>query len=262
VDGAASEAVPPSDQELYPGEFTGVNCADIAYPTANEVLNVRFFSFHDEMPGRAIAIAAMLALAGYLVAASFVGAEWQHGTMGGLLLWEPRRVRVFLAKLFALFTGLTLVGAVTYALGLGGHWLVAHFVGETAGADRAFQESLAISAARGIALSLVIAACGFAIAYTFRLTAAALGVAIAYVVGAEMGLRIYNPESQRWLLTENITAWLQNGARISIYDCADPSNCTERVVTLTMWQGGAYVAGLALVLAVIAGVIFARRDVT
>jgi hypothetical protein len=119
-----------------------------------------------------------------------------------------------------------------------------------------------VSAARGIALSLVIAACGFAIAYAFRLTAAALGLAIAYVVGAELGLRLYKPESQRWLLTENITAWLQNGTRISIYDCADPTNCSERVMTLTMWQGGAYVAGLALVLAVVAGVLFARRDVT
>jgi ABC-type transport system involved in multi-copper enzyme maturation permease subunit len=214
------------------------------------------------MPLRTVGIAALLALVGYLVAASFVGAEWQHGTMAGLLLWEPRRIKVFLAKLFALLAGLTVVGVITYALAFGAHWLVADQLGDTAGVGPAFQRSLGLTAARGIALALVIAACGFAIAYAARLSAAALGLAIAYFIGAEIGLRLYRPESQPWLLTENINAWLERGNTISIYNCADPTHCTERVLTLTMWQGGAYLAGLALILAVVSAIVFARRDVT
>jgi ABC-type transport system involved in multi-copper enzyme maturation permease subunit len=213
------------------------------------------------MPGRAIGIAALLALVGYLVAASFVGAEWQHGTMAGLLLWEPRRVKVFVAKLFALFAGLVLVGAATYAVAYAAHWVVADVRGDTAGAGADFWNSLGLTAARGIALSLAIAACGFAIAYAARLSAAALGVAVAYLIAAEIGLRLYDQDSQRWLLSENITAWVDRGNQISVYDCGATGECTARVLTLTMWQGGAYVGGLALVLAVVAAVLFARRDV-
>jgi ABC-2 type transport system permease protein len=259
--GGATPAV-SADAEIYPGEFQGVDCATISQPTAQEILGRQYFSFRTDMPLRTVGIAVLLALVGYLVAASFVGAEWQHGTMAGLLLWEPRRVKVFLAKLFALLAGLTVVGMIAYALAFGAHWIVADQLGDTAGVGPAFQRSLGLTAVRGIALALVIAACGFAIAYAARLSAAALGLAIAYFIGAEIGLRLYRPESQPWLLTENISAWMERGNTISIYDCAVPTNCTERVLTLTMWQGGAYLAGLALILAVVSAIVFARRDVT
>jgi ABC-type transport system involved in multi-copper enzyme maturation permease subunit len=204
----------------------------------------------------------VLALLGYLVGASFVGAEWQHGTMAGLLLWEPRRVTVYLSKLFALLTGLLMIGVVTYAVGFGANWLVADQRGDASGITRGLQESLGLTSARGMALALVVAMCGFAIAYAVRLSAAALGVAIAYIVGAELGLRIASQEAQRWLLFENTSAWLNKGIQYSIVNCGGPKGCTEKVVTITMWQGGAYVGGLALVLAVVAAVVFARRDVT
>jgi ABC-type transport system involved in multi-copper enzyme maturation permease subunit len=254
-------APPPSPAEALPGEFTGVDCASIDYPTAREVLGP-VFTFRSEMPGRALAIGVMLALMGYLVGASFVGAEWQHGTMSGLLLWEPRRVTVFLAKLFALLTGLVLIGAVTYAVGFGAHWLVADQRGDAGGLTRGMLESLGLASARGVALALVVAMCGFAIAYAVRLSAAALGAAIAYVIGAEVGLRILSQESQRWLLSENISAWLERGLQYAIVNCDGAGPCTEKVQSITMWQGGAYVAGLALVLAVVAALVFARRDVT
>jgi hypothetical protein len=245
-----------------PGEYDGLDCAAIDYPTAADMMEHRSFSFTDEMPGRALGIAALLTLFGYLVAASFVGAEWQHGTMAGLLLWEPRRVKVYVAKLFALLAGLGLIGTVTYAVAYGGHWLVADTRGDSAGVNRELWASLGLTAARGIALALVLAACGFAIAYAVRLSAAALGVAIAYLAGAEIGLRLYDQDLQRWLLSENVLAWLERGNQISIFDCGGPGECTQRVLTLTMWQGGAYVGGLALVLAVVAAILFARRDVT
>ena len=245
-----------------PGEFDGVDCATITYPTATDVMDHRTFSFRDEMPARAAFLAALLALVGYLVGASYVGAEWQHGTMAGLLLWEPRRVKVYVAKLFALFAGLIAVGVTTYAVGFAAHWAVADLLGDAGGVSRGLQGSLGLVVVRGIALALAIATCGFAIAYAVRLSAAALGAAIAYIVGAEIGLRVLTQESQRWLLTENITAWLNRGTKIYLSDCDSAGRCTEKILDLTMWQGGAYVGGLALVLAVVAAIVFARRDVT
>jgi ABC-2 type transport system permease protein len=244
-----------------PGEFEGTDCAAISYPVAADMMEHRTFTLRDEMAGRTAFIAVLLALAGYLVGASYVGAEWQHGTMAGLLLWEPRRVKVYTAKLFALLAGLLLVGVVTYALTFAAHWAVADLVGDPGGVGRDLQRSLALTAARGLALSLVVAACGFAIAYAVRLSAAALGVAIAYIIGAEVALRAFSQESHRWLLTENITAWLNRGTKIYLSDCDTHGNCTEKLLDVSMWQGGAYVGGLALVLAVVAAIVFARRDV-
>jgi ABC-2 type transport system permease protein len=246
-----------------PGEYDGVDCSSITHPVAEDLIGYRSFSFRDQMPGRAIGIGALLTVVGYLVAASFVGAEWQHGTMAGLLLWEPRRVRVFVAKLLALFTGLTLTGAVTYAVAYAAHWFVADLRGDSTGVTAGFWTSLGLTAVRGVALSLAVAACGFAIAYAARLSAAALGAAVAYLVGAEVGLRLWSQESQRWLLSENITAWMDRGTHITLFHCGSAGDdCTARVLTLSMWQGGAYLGGLALVLAVVAAVLFARRDVT
>jgi ABC-type transport system involved in multi-copper enzyme maturation permease subunit len=222
----------------------------------------RTFSLRNEIAGRATFVAVLLALAGYLVGASYVGAEWQHGTMAALLLWEPRRVKVYTAKLFALLTGLLVVGVITYAVAFAAHWVVADLVGDPGGVGRGFQRSLGLAVARGLALSLAVAACGFAIAYAVRLSAAALGVAIAYIVGAEVGLRAFSQESQRWLLTENITAWLNRGTNIYLSNCDSQGTCTEKILHVSMWQGGAYVGGLALVLVVVAAIVFARRDVT
>jgi ABC-type transport system involved in multi-copper enzyme maturation permease subunit len=50
--------------------------------------------------GFAIASGVLFTL-GVVVGASFVGAEWNSGSMGTLLTWEPRRSRVLLAQLAA-----------------------------------------------------------------------------------------------------------------------------------------------------------------
>jgi ABC-type transport system involved in multi-copper enzyme maturation permease subunit len=259
----ATAAPTGSLEPALPGEFEGVDCAAIDYPVAADLMGYRTFTFGSEMPGRVAMLAALLALVGYLVGASYVGAEWQHGTMAGLLLWEPRRAKVYTAKLFALLAGLLVVGAAAYAVAFAAHWVVADLVGDSGGVGPALQRSLGLAAARGLALALVIAACGFAIAYAARLSAAALGVAIAYIIGAEVGLRLVSDESARWLLTENITAWLMRGTKIYLSSCdRQTAICTDRVLDVSMWQGGAYIGGLTLVLTVVAAVIFARRDVT
>ena len=38
--------------------------------------------------------AAILALVGFVIGASFVGAEWSTGGMMNLLLWRPKRLTV------------------------------------------------------------------------------------------------------------------------------------------------------------------------
>jgi len=68
--------------------------------------------------GCAVASGVLFTL-GVVVGASFVGAEWNSGSMSTLLTWEPRRVRVFAAKLIACMITTTIVSlAVLVVLAL------------------------------------------------------------------------------------------------------------------------------------------------
>ena len=51
------------------------------------------------LPTTVLGVSVMVGAFGFLVGASFIGAEWNNATMSGLLLWEPRRWRVFTTKL-------------------------------------------------------------------------------------------------------------------------------------------------------------------
>ena len=46
-------------------------------------------------------VSAFAAIIAWLLGSSLVGAEWRSGSMATLLTWEPRRIRVTMAKAFA-----------------------------------------------------------------------------------------------------------------------------------------------------------------
>ena len=53
------------------------------------------------LPGILLGITPTLVILSWVLASSFIGAEWRANTIGPLLTWEPRRIRLLLAKLFA-----------------------------------------------------------------------------------------------------------------------------------------------------------------
>ena len=72
--------------------------------------------FHYEhLPEILVGTSGFAIILGWLLGASLAGAEWHAGTMATLLTWEPRRVRVLVAKLVAAGT---LVFALTVVLQL------------------------------------------------------------------------------------------------------------------------------------------------
>ena len=57
------------------------------------------------------AVAGIFAFMAFLVGATAAGAEWSAGTMQSLLYWEPRRVRVMVAKVAALAAAVVVRGS-------------------------------------------------------------------------------------------------------------------------------------------------------
>lgn len=251
------EVTPELDQE-FPANY---DCSMfVGYPV-DTFLTDDPFRFVAEIEGRTHVLTVILLLFGFLVGATAVGAEWHHGTLAALLVWEPRRMRVYVAKLLGLLTSVSVVGGVAYAAGLGGHWGVARFGGVVGTLTEAFWRDIALTTARGLALTLVAAAIGYALALTLRRTAAALGVLIAYFGVVELGdLAFFGQHWGQYMLSTHVAAWLKGGQKLWIYDC-DGAECTSRTVPITLEEGAAYVGGVALVALVSAALIFRRREV-
>jgi len=255
----AGESVDPAIDQQFPAGF---DCDQIVEPRPEAFLVDNPFRFTAEMEDRTQVLTVVLALFAFLVGATAVGAEWHHGTLGALLLWEPRRIRVYMAKLLALFGGVTVLAVLGYAANVAGHWAVAELRGLVGDVSLDFQRELALTTARGFAVALAAAAAGFALAFMLRRTAAALGVLIGYFGIAEVGARaFFSSDADPYLLTSYTAAWLADGIKLFNYDCGPAGFCGEQTIELTLWHGALYVGGLALFLVLLSAVVFRRREV-
>ena len=247
-----------SSNSGYPAD---TNCNVIQPPPPEEFLQVQPFRFGEEIVERTQVLSFVLTMFAFLVGATAIGAEWHHGTLAALLLWEPRRLRVFAAKLGALVLGATVVAALGYVANVAGHLGVAATRGVVGEVPAALQQEVALNATRGLAMALVGGAIGFAIAFTLRRTAAALGVLLGYLAIFEVGARMFFGSSDRWLATTFVRAWLFKDVIVSSYDCDAGGACGLTTFHVTMWQGGAYLLTAGFLTVLVAALVFRRREV-
>jgi len=247
----------------------GFDCHQIvAQPPTDAQFLPASFRLADTGPGLFGALGALLALFGFAVGASFIGAEWGSGGILTLLLWRPNRILVWLGKLGSLLLGVLGVGVAYSVLWYAALWTLADNRGSTAITAGALR-SLAIVDVRAIALALAAAAFGYALSALGRNTATALGAAVAWVVIFEVGTRIIlqivdAARPQRWFLSTYVGAWLTDGA--GFYDDSMCRNGPDQCVGV-WWRISAQqaaVVGVTL-LVLVAGLslyTFRRRDVT
>jgi ABC-2 type transport system permease protein len=265
----AQQANPPADGvKNFPPDF---DCAQIGQwlPTADDLLPYQY-DFRKDTPRLVMVLGGLLALLGFAVGASFVGAEWNSGGMMNLLLWRPRRVPTLAGKLAALLTGLTLTSVLYAGAWIGALWTVANVRGSTARMTPGVWRSLALDNGRAVALGLCAACIGFAVASLGRHTATALGAAVGYLVVFEIGLRIVlgiagvaRPE--RFFVSNYMGAWLMKAQWHDDYNfCnAHPNQACEPPHWAIHLNQGLLVLGVAVLLT--AGAAFwsmRRRDIT
>lgn len=196
-----------------------------------------------------------LLLLGIALAASFIGAEWSAGTMTTLLTWEPRRGRVYAAKLVAAAI-FAFVSAVLVLIVLGLALLPAALAhGSTAGADSHWFLSTAGSVLRGAVMCALSAGIGLAIGSLARNTTAAVLGAFFYLFVLENLVRGLRPQWIGWLFGDNadiFMAW----HRIVVDTSNGPKLSHGPVASLLI------VCEYAAILSVAALALFWRRDVT
>jgi ABC-2 type transport system permease protein len=182
--------------------------------------------------------------------------------MSNQLIFEPRRIRVWLAKAGALFVGTLVAAAVIIA----GFWVALYVVAElrdiSTGAT--VQENIRAMAGRGALMAAFGGLGGYALSMLLRHTVGTLAVLFAYAVGGE-ALTASLPIAGvgRWGLSNNVFAWLRDG--YSYWDesltCARGGFDCDKNVLMTLGEGSTYLGGLLLVVVVLSVVFFRRRDV-
>ncbi|MEU4782541.1 ABC transporter permease subunit [Micromonospora sp. NPDC023633] len=225
------------------------------------------FTFADEAGPLLYFLIAFLALFGFLVGASYIGADLNSGGVVNLLLWRPRRMTVLGTKLGTLLGGMALLSVAASAAYLGAFWLIGRVAGRPGRLDGEFWGSLGATWGRGLLLVLLLTAVGFAVATLGRHTSAALGAVAGYLVVWELGARLVMEildvvKVDRYMLSSYAAAWL-NG-RVEFWDyraCGNGSAVSCNGLYVITWQSSlVLLLGLAGALTAAAFVAFRRRD--
>ncbi len=149
-----------------------------------------------------------LALVGWILGASLIGAEFSSRGLTTLLTFEPRRQRAFLAKASAsiVIAGAIGLAALLFLALVLLPALIAHGAPSNPGDPSIASLSAVIG--RGTGLTMLAAALGFSIATLGRNTAAALGAGFAYIIVFENVLGGFLERWRRWLLLGNAIVFL------------------------------------------------------
>lgn len=217
----------------------------------------------------ALAVGVATAMLAFLLAATFVGAEWSSKNLLAWLFWEPRRLRVMAAKLVVLLGFVLAFALLAQAAWFGTAKILLHYRGvpvATLGPQAAhFWTHLVQAQLRAALLSLVTALLGFGLASLMRNSAAALGVAFVYFAVVENVVRALNPNLQPYLITTNIAAWIaEHGITVYGKDAFDrqQGEFLPKPIHLSNLHGGVVMLLFAAVVIGAALAVFRRRDLS
>jgi ABC-2 family transporter protein len=214
------------------------------------------FSLADAGTSGALGFGAVAAVLGFLIGATWIGAEWSSRSIVALLFWETRRSRVMAAKVGVLAGATALVGVVVQAAWLAMAGILNAVAGNGAGVPAGFWGHLFALQGRGVLLTVLAGLVGFGLANLTRNTGAALGAGFVYFAVLETAVRVLRPTWQPWLLSNNAVALMNpGGLRIWIRD-----NFQGHDYLIHNLPAGIVLAGVTVVVVALGAVLFARRD--
>ncbi|HKG49025.1 MAG TPA: hypothetical protein VKB14_01150, partial [Actinomycetales bacterium] len=241
-------------------------------PTADDLFQDPRFVAERGLPEIAISVAVTGALVAALVGATAVGADWSSRAMITLLTWEPRRLRLLGTRLAAVALVCAAAGVVAQLLALGLGALTAQLRGTWAapGADGIaglvphahFWRDLLSLQLRGVVLMVLAGVLAASVTTVTRHTGGLLGLLFAWFAVAENAVRILGSDRgwPRWLLTENITAFLLPGGRRLESSTDEPTGALQPETLVSNLDALLYLGAVTAGAAVLAGVLLRRRD--
>lgn len=208
-------------------------------------------------------ISTFVILLGALLGASLGGADWTSDTMTTLLTWEPRRIRVLLARAVVVVAFALAITVALQAVFAGVFWLGATSRGTTAFTPSGLWTDVAQTLLRTSVVATAFAAVCLALAMIGRSTVAALGVLFGYLILFEGVIAGFRPSIQGWLL---IRAGIVVVSQDPILDYStrsySGSSYTDPTVLMSVARAPVVVGVYVVALLGIALVVFRRRDIS
>lgn len=203
----------------------------------------------------------MLLLLGFVLGSTLVAAEHTSGAMSTLLTFEPRRSRVYVAKLVAATLTALALATVTTLLILGGFVLA--YARTSVDPTPPGTTSQVLSTAGRLALAGGLAGLvGAVTGFVLRHTGACLGAAVGYAIAAEMILRQIKPGITPWLIGSNMLGFVQHGLGWQLERCKPGGyECMLIPKYLTFGHSLVFLGVLTVVLTLLGLLSFRRRDV-
>lgn len=225
-------------------------------------------SVEGELDDGLLAASTLVLLVLLLAGTTFVGHDWNTGSMSNQLLFEPRRGRVWATKAAAL----VLVAGLLATAVLTAYW--AGLLGLADSRDLVVADGVARDGFEQVlrtgALGAAGALGGYALTMLLRSTVATIGVLFALAVASGAVLGIVGESSTRWTPPLHVLAVVQG--EVTYYDESSlPPECygggargdlaCDGTRTISATDGGLYL-GTGLLLVTGASVVsFRRRDV-
>jgi hypothetical protein len=211
----------------------------------------------------AIGFGAAAAVLGFVIGATWIGAEWSSRSLVALLFWVPRRMSVFGAKIAVLTLAGALLGLVAEAGWLAMATLLRAVDGNGQALPAHFWNNLFAVQGRAVLLTVLITLLGFGLTNLIRNTGAALGAGFVYFAIVETAVGALRPAWEPWLLSSNAAALVSSGGlKLFIFDRAGRNGFTEpRIYLLHNLQAGIELTAVVVVIIGIGVWLFNRRDV-
>jgi hypothetical protein len=231
-----------------------VACEQAVTPQPEWYLSRTPLDLREQMGASGTAVVTLLAVLLMLAGTTYVGHDWNSRSMSNQLLFEPRRLRVWLAK-GAVVLGLALiVAAAVLTAYWASLWLLAE-TREVVTPDRVI-DLIQGRAGRGTLLIGGAALGAYALTMLFRNTVATVGVLFALTVATPILLSgIGFSGNERWMLHTNVAAVLADGTLY--YD----DSAADGTVRLSLAGGAGYLGALLLLAIVPSLWSFTTRDV-
>jgi hypothetical protein len=210
-----------------------------------------------------IGVSTVLLGLALLIGATFAGADWSSGSMSNQLLFEPRRVRVWLAKAAAVLLG----AAVIAVLGLATFWALTWGTTESRDIATSAEQwrDIAGEAGRSVAFAAGAALGGFVVTMFLRSTVGTLGVMLAVSIGGSLLVAALPIDGNgRWMLPNNVFGILENGYQYydsSVPGCVDGGGAAGCQPVLSLAEGLRFFGVLLIVGLALSMASFRRRDV-
>ena len=217
------------------------------------------FSFAVDGEAGAVAAAAVASVLVFLVAGTFVGAEWSSRSIVALLFWETRRPRVLGAKIAVVAAASAVLGVVAQLawLAMAGVWQA--IAGDDTPLPDGFWSDLLATSGRGVLLTVFAGLLGFGLTNLVRNTGATMGLGFVYFAVVETAVRVLQPSWQPWLLTNNATALVMPDG-ITLYVPSEGNGFSDVEYVLGNLQAGVFLAVVTALVLAVGIALFSRRD--